>query len=121
MRGRPLTIAVMSVVLTSSAACQVTLAPPAAGVATIPVDVVAYRPDGSLVLFTAAGIHVFDGTLTNELSHIPLDAYPPSSPAKGAVQYSLSRDGTTAAVVLSYFQDTKPRSSSSLGFPTESC
>jgi hypothetical protein len=74
---------------------------------TVPVDEVAYRPDGSLVLFTVAGIYVYDGLLRTELNHIPLDAlaFPPLNRANGGnaggLGYSLSADGNTAAV--SYF------------------
>jgi hypothetical protein len=64
---------------------------------SIHADMVAYRPDGSLVLFSPAGIDVYDGRLKNRISHVsfPGLAEPPSS---GEYMYSLSADGTVAAV-----------------------
>jgi hypothetical protein len=81
---------------------------------TIPVDKVAYTPDGSLVLFTVAGIYVFDGLLQTQITHIPLDplGVPPGNvsaivqPA-GTLRFSLSADGTTAAVSYSPNDDDK--------------
>src|SRR5215510_14821803 len=63
----------------------------------VPIDLVSYRPDGSLVMFTQAGIYVFDGRLQTQISQISLNAVavPPSI---GLFNYSLSVDGTVAAV-----------------------
>lgn len=75
---------------------------------TLPVDLVANRPDGSVVLFTVAGIYVFDGLLLAQWNHIPLDALGvprlnvgASGGNAGLLRYSLSADGTTAAVYFS--------------------
>ena len=76
---------------------------------TIPVDLVATRPDGSTVLFTVAGIYVFDGLLLAQWNHIPFDALgvPPLNSAgpsggdAGVLRFSLSADGNTAAVSFS--------------------
>ena len=64
---------------------------------TIPIDLISYRPDGSLVLFTTAGISVYDGSLRNEINHIPLDALA-VPPFIGGFTYMLSADGSVAAV-----------------------
>lgn len=114
MSARRLIIAMIGTVLTSSAACQSPLTPQQGGGdggssgGTIPVDILAYRPDGSLVLFTEPAIHVFDGMLKYELSTIPL-AFPttPSYAMPLRMRFSLSSDGATAAVSYSSFQDTK--------------
>ena len=124
MRARQLIIATMTIVLTSSAACQSPLKPQQSGVdgsssgGTIPVDILAYRPDGSLVLFTEQAIHVFDGTLEHELSTIPL-AFPttPSDAMPLRMRFSLSGDGATAAVSYSSFQDMKPSTIEIFGIP----
>ena len=104
MRARHILIATVSLALTSAAACQVSLTPQGdAGGGTIPVNILAYRPDGSLVLFTEPAIHVFDGALTSELTSIPL-AFPITTPSYAMPQrmrFSLSSDGTTAAVSYS--------------------
>jgi WD40 repeat protein len=82
---------------------------------TIPVDAIAYRPDGSLVLFNKNGIYVYaDGRLVTESSHIQLDALaiPPSTaavPNPGVLQFSLSADGNTAAVSYSGFGEHDSR------------
>lgn len=115
MSPPPIIIAAVGIVLTSSAACQSPLTPQQGGVdgsssgETIPVDILTYRPDGSLVLFTEPVIHVFDGTLNYELSAIPL-AFPttPSNAMPLRMRFSLSSDGATAAVSYSSFQDMKP-------------
>lgn len=61
----------------------------------VSVEVVAYGPDGTLVLFTTAAIYVYDETLEMEQRRIVLlDA--PDSP--GDHRYSLAADGTVAAV-----------------------
>jgi hypothetical protein len=67
---------------------------------TVPVQEVAYRPDGSLVLLTAAGIYVYDGLLRTEMAHIPLDSLgvPPSNYVGWYYGFNLSGDGTAAAV-----------------------
>lgn len=103
----PLALAA-SFALALSAACQSTqtLTPSGGTSDTIPVDLVAYRPDGSLVLFTEPAIHVFDGTLTSELNAISL-AFPttPSYAMPYKLRFSLSSDGATAAVAYSSFSD----------------
>ena len=72
------------------------------------VDNIANGPDGSLVLFTVAGIYVFDGLLLAQWNHITLDALgvPPLNSAgddgnAGVLRFSLSADGSTAAVSFS--------------------
>src|SRR6478609_7405975 len=78
---------------------------------TIPVDAIAYRPDGSPVLFNRNGIHVYaDGAMGTELAHIRLDALaiPPSTeavPNPGHLLFTLSADGNTAAVSYSSYFD----------------
>jgi hypothetical protein len=72
---------------------------------TVPVDVVAYAPDGTLVLFTAAGIYVFDPELKASGRRIPLDALGlgdvhSSYELTGTFRASLSPDGTAAAITF---------------------
>ena len=124
MNARQLIIAIVSIVLTSSTACQSPLTPQQGGVdgsssgGTVPVDILTYRPDGSLVLFTEPAIHVFDGTLNNELSVIPL-AFPttPSDAMPLRMRFSLSSDGATAAVSYSSFDNMKPSTIEIFGIP----
>lgn len=124
MRAGQLIIATMSVVLTSSVACDSALTPRKGGVegtssgGTIPVDIVAYRPDGSLVLFTETAIHVVDGALTHELNAIPL-AFPttPSYAMPLRMRFSLSSDGMTAAVSYAPFRDGMPATIELFGIP----
>jgi outer membrane protein assembly factor BamB len=66
---------------------------------TVAIEFVSYTPDENLVLFTAAGIYVYDGRLTAQQSYISYEAL--ATPAeKWGLQASLSADGTTAAVSL---------------------
>jgi hypothetical protein len=61
------------------------------------VDLVAYTPSGSLVLFSPPGIDVYDGRLQNHIRHIPLGSFT-GPPPLGQLRYSLSPDGTVGAV-----------------------
>jgi hypothetical protein len=69
------------------------------------VQEVAYRPDGSLVLFTEAGIHVYNGGL--EWNFIPFDALMVQQ-SSASFRYSLSADGTRAAVSYSPYYPPAP-------------
>jgi hypothetical protein len=67
---------------------------------TINVDLVGYTPDGSLVMFTRAGIEIYDGVLQRRINHISLEALAvPPYPLFNYFGYSLSPDGTAAAVL----------------------
>jgi hypothetical protein len=67
---------------------------------TVDVEQVGYTPDGSLVLFTPAGIAITDGTLQKSLNFISTSNL--GGPASIATYwYSLSADGTVAAVAYS--------------------
>ena len=89
----PLVIAALAAAVGALGACGTPKQP------TVPVQQVAYRPDGSLVLLTRAGIYVYDGLLRTEIKHISLDALgvPPSNYVGWSYGFSLSADGTTAA------------------------
>jgi hypothetical protein len=63
----------------------------------MPVEMIAYDGDGSLLTFMAYGIHVFDTTLNRELRSIPFDGMPISKTLE-VYRYSLSADGHTVAV-----------------------
>jgi hypothetical protein len=63
------------------------------------VDGVAYAPDGTLLAFTNAGIYLFDAQLAVERGRIPLEA-PPAFEGLNQYHYSLSADGTVAAVAF---------------------
>jgi hypothetical protein len=67
---------------------------------TISVDMVSYASDGSVVLFSVAGIDVYDGRLQKHLRHIAIDGLA-EPPGIGELTYSLSGDGTVAAVAYS--------------------
>ena len=75
---------------------------------TLGVDVAAYAPDGTLVLFTAAGIYLFDEELKTAGTRIPLDALGIGDAKSywdlsGSFRYSLSPDGTAAAVTYTQY------------------
>lgn len=64
---------------------------------SVSIDLVSYQSDGSLVLFTPAGIYVYDGLLQTKINQIPIDAVA-VPPFVGLFNYCLSADGTVAAV-----------------------
>src|SRR5689334_17320852 len=67
---------------------------------TARVDMVAYKPDGSLVAFMPTGIHVLAPSLDRESMTIPFDGLPVNTEQLGT-GYSLSADGRVAAVWFS--------------------
>jgi len=95
----------MKSLLTTSAVLAAIAAAPGCGDLQnnihISVDRVAYTPDGTLVVFTTDGLFLFDDpSLATEKGRIPLGL--PSPDASSSYVYSLSSDGTTAAVAYSF-------------------
>jgi hypothetical protein len=64
------------------------------------VDMIAYEPDGSLVVFMPTGIHVLAPSLDREAMTIPFDGLPVNT-EPDANRYRLSADGRVAAVSFS--------------------
>jgi WD40 repeat protein len=62
-----------------------------------PVEAIAYDADGSLLTFTASGIHVFDAALKRETKTIPFDGLPVTTRVD-AYRYGVSADRHLAAV-----------------------
>jgi hypothetical protein len=72
------------------------------------VDRLAYGPDGTLVVFTNGGLFLFaDPSLETEKGRIPLDGLP-TLDGYARYDYSLSRDGTVAAVSYSAYPAMQP-------------
>ncbi len=64
----------------------------------LPVETVAYAPDGTLFLFTAAGIYLYDEALQAVRRRILFEAEPSPLTAYVPHRYSLSADGAIVAV-----------------------
>jgi DNA-binding beta-propeller fold protein YncE len=69
---------------------------------TVHIQLVSYRPDGSLVLCSSAGIYVYDASLRTQVRHIPLDALAtPPFDDDGEFWFTVSADGSVAAASYS--------------------
>jgi len=61
-------------------------------------DNAGYAPDGTLAIYTPAGIKLYDSSLANEKRSILLDADPGGLPVDVPIAFDLAADGSVAAV-----------------------